>query len=215
MALRNRYACLTVVSLQPIGAFLDWGEEKELFLPLREQVGEIQPGQRVVVFVTLDRSERPIASMRWQDFLQHSPQLLFEKQRVQLLIVADSPLGYTAIINHQHQGMLYRNEIFQPLAYGSQVTGFIKKIREDGKVDLTLQPQGRGANADLEQVILHRLKTEGGFLALPESAPPEAIYEQLGVSKKRYKIALGGLYKQHRIELEAEGIRLKAEGAPG
>ena len=202
------FALLRVTAVQDIGTFLDWGQPQELFLPLREQEGEVHLNEEIVVYITLDRSQRPIASMRLDEFLEPDGSALRPEQRVQLLVIDESDLGFTAIINHRHVGILYHSEVFQPLSYGSQLPGYVKKIREDGKVDLILQPTGMRGASDLGQQIVDKIKAHGGFLALTEKSPPEEIYRLFGVSKKKFKIALGGIYKAQQVSLHEDGIRL-------
>lgn len=206
----GHFTVLTVRAVEKMGAFLAWDQPRDLFLPLREQVGDLRVGEQVVVYIDLDYGQRPIASMRLEAFLNHQPSLLRVDQKVNLLIIDESELGFTAIIQGQHLGMLYRSEVFQPLGYASQVAGYVKKIRPDGKVDLILQPTGIKGSLDLGQQILEEVRRAGGFLALTEQSPPEAIYQLFGVSKKKFKIALGGIYKQQLVSLEPQGIRLRS-----
>ena len=124
------------------------------------------------------------------------------------MIIGEIELGYKAIINGKHLGILYKNEVFQDLRYSDQVTGFIKKVRDDGKVDLILQAFGSKGAVDLGQKILDLLKEKGGFLALTDKTPPDTIYELFGVSKKKYKMALGGIYKKKLITIDEKGITL-------
>jgi predicted RNA-binding protein (virulence factor B family) len=200
------YAPLRVVAVQDDGAWLAWASKK-LFLPRREEVGQVQRGSVVVVFIALDQGDRPYASMRLEEFLEHDPSILEPGQKVDLLVIGESDLGFKAIINHEHLGILYYNEVFQPLAYGDEVVGYVKKIRDDGKVDLILQPTGTKGSPELGQRILDRLEAEGGFLALTDKSPAEMIYDLFGVSKKKYKVALGGLYKNRQVTLHDDGIR--------
>ena len=204
----HQYAYLRVAAVQSMGAFLEWGEPQDLFLPEREQVSPLSIGQWVMVFITLDRGDRPIASQHLEDYLEHDPSLLHIDQRVNLQIVEQSELGYSAIINHRHVGVLYHSEVFRPLDYGESLTGYVKKIRDDGKVDLILQPTGIKGAHDLGQQILRRLQTQGGFLAITDKTSPDTIYDLFGVSKKKFKEALGGIYRKKLIDLEPNGIRL-------
>lgn len=208
----GEFACLTVVSLENVGAFLDWGLPKDLFLPFRERTRALKVGQTVVVYIYLDNTDRICASMRLDKYVEADPDQYRDKyqegESVDLFIAARTDLGFKAIINGTHWGMIYKNEIFQPLEHGQKISGFIKKIREDGKIDLSLQdPQSEPAK-DLPEKILSLLKSEGGFLALNDKTPAEEIYQIFGVSKKKYKIALGGLYKKRLITVSDEGIRL-------
>lgn len=202
------FATLKVVAIEEQGAYLDWGKPKQLLLPKQEQRGSIARGKSVVVFITEDRSGRPLASMRLENFLEHDPSQLQVDQRVELLIIEETDIGFKAIIDSEHLGVLYFNEVFQPLSYGERVTGYIKKIREDGKVDLILTPTGTKGTTDLAGRILREVEARGGFLPLPEKGDPEDIYDVFGVSKKKYKIALGDLYKNRKVTLHDDGVRL-------
>jgi predicted RNA-binding protein (virulence factor B family) len=204
----DQYACLQVSAVQSMGAFLEWGQPQNLFLPEREQLDPLSVGQQIIVYITRDRTDRPIATQRLEDYLRHDPSMLRVDQRVSLLIVEQTELGYSAIINHRHVGVLYHSEVFRPLDYGETVTGYVRKIRPDGKVDLILNPTGLRGNDQLGQTILNKLGSSGGFLPITERTPPQDIYEHFGVSKKKFKIALGGLYKKHLVSLEEDGIRL-------
>lgn len=133
---------------------------------------------------------------------------LTEGQEVQLLICSQTELGYKAIIDNSCWGVLYKNEVFQPLRKGQQISGFIKKIRDDGKIDLCLQKAGPEKVADMSDRIIDALKAEGGFIAITDKSQAEIIYRMFGVSKKTYKKAIGGLYKKQLIDIESDGIRL-------
>lgn len=149
-----------------------------------------------------------MASMRWDNFLEHDSSLLAQDQEVDLLVAEETDIGFKAIINSEHEGMLYHNEIFQPVSYGQRLTGFIKKVREDGKVDLILSPTGTKGTQGLAQRILEEVETRGGFLPLSEKGDPEDIYDLFGASKKKYKMALGDLYKRRKVTLHDDGVRL-------
>lgn len=208
--IEGEYALLEVVDIQEIGAFLDWGQEKDLFLPYAEQTGRIEIGEKLVVYLYKDKADRFCASMRIQRNKAQFPMPHKPGDKVDLIIADKTDLGYKAVINHRHMGMLYKNEVFTELYYGKQIQGFIKIIREDGKIDLSLQPlvTGHKAADDIGPKILELLEEKGGFLEINEKTPAELIYEIFGVSKKKYKIALGGLYKKRLIAIEERGIRL-------
>ena len=208
--IEGEYALLEVVDIQEIGAFLDWGQEKDLFLPYAEQTGRIEIGEKLVVYLYKDKADRFCASMRIQRNKAQFPMPHKPGDKVDLIIADKTDLGYKAVINHRHMGMLYKNEVFTELYYGKQIQGFIKIIREDGKIDLSLQPlvTGHKAADDIGPKILELLEEKGGFLEINDKTPAELIYEIFGVSKKKYKIALGGLYKKRLISIEEKGIRL-------
>lgn len=199
---------LTVASLQPIGAFLDWGKEKELFLPFSEQIRRLEEGDRVIVYVYVDNNQRSCASMKVEKFLDKSPGDLREGDQARLFILSRTDIGFKAVINNRHVGMLYRNEIFKPIRVGQRLHGFVHRIREDGKIDLTLQQPGHGAAEDIGEKILNLLETRGGFLSVNDNSDPEMIYDLFGVSKKKFKMALGGLYKRRLVTIDEKGIEL-------
>lgn len=202
------FALLKVVSVNSVGAFLEWGLPKNLFLPFAEQSRNLSPGQNVAVFVYIDKSQRIASSMRLDRHTEKSPADYKVEQKVELFIVGKTDLGFKAIINGRHIGVIYKNEVFQDIFYGQRLPGYIKKIRDDGKIDLILQPVGSKGAQDLGEKILEVLKSEGGFLQIHEKTSPEEIYDLFGVSKKKYKMALGGLYKKRLISIEDDGVRL-------
>lgn len=204
-------ALLTVASLESIGAFLDWGQPKQLFLPFAEQTRTLRIGEEVVVFIYLDKLQRPCASMRIEKHLLNKSSDYEEGEAVELLIFQETDLGFKAAINGKAVGMLYRNEIFQPLKVGTSALGYIKTIRQDGKIDLSLQPSGYGGIDVFIEKIIDALEKNGGYLEVTDQSPPELISRLFGLSKKKYKMALGTLYKQKRILLEPKGIRLKKD----
>ncbi len=204
----GEFASLKVVSVEEVGNFLDWGLPKNLLLPFGEQTRSLRPGDRVLVHVYRDQADRPVASMRLDRHLDKSPASYEEGQKVDLIIGGETDLGYKAIINHKHWGLLYSDEVFQLLHTGQKIVGYIRKLRPDGKIDLILQPAGHQATGEIGTRILELLQQKGGFLPINDKTPAEEIYERFGVSKKKYKIALGGLYKQRLLKVDHDGIRL-------
>lgn len=215
-AMVGEFALLKVVALSPVGAFLDWGLPKDLFLPFAEQSRPLKVGQDVIVYIYIDNSERIAASMRLERNLSKTPHPYELGQQVDLLIIGKTDLGFKAIIEGQHLGLLFENEVFQPLEYGQAVKGFIKNIRSDGKIDLSLKIMRTGHTAaeDIAPQILAELEKKGGFLPIDDKTPAETIYKLFGVSKKKYKMALGGLYKKRLITISDDGIRLNANEPP-
>lgn len=203
----GQFACLEVVSVQSIGAFLDLGIAKDLFLPFREQTRSLREGDYVVVYLYVDNTQRLCASMRTNKYIDTAPGDYEVGQPVDLLIAGETDLGYRAIIEDRHYGMLYANEVFRRLRYGDRVRGFIKAVRPDGKIDLSLERSGYRAAGDIGAQILEKLDDHGGFLSLHDGSPAEEIYDALGISKKKFKMAVGALYKKGAIELEPNGIR--------
>lgn len=205
----DEVAWLRVVSLSHAGAFMDWGLPKDLLVPFSEQKTRMVEGRCYLVRLFLDESNRIAASTLLEDFIQDQAFYLKEGQEVNLIIADETELGIKAIINHQYWGVLYKNEVFQPLHKGQSLIGYVKKIRPDNKVDLILSLTKYGDKVDSTTTkILSVLQKRGGYVALTDKSPPEKIYETFGISKKIFKQAIGGLYKQRKIIIEAEGIRL-------
>ncbi|MFK7909222.1 MAG: S1 RNA-binding domain-containing protein [Akkermansiaceae bacterium] len=205
----GEFACLECVAATSIGAFLDWGLDKDLFSPFREQTSRLDVGKRYVVYVYVDEnSDRIVASRRLnRHFSKDRPDYL-RGQQVDLMVYAKTDLGYKAIIDGKHTGILFSNEVFQDLAPGETTTGYIAQVREDGKIDLSLQAPGRKHVENLESLIEQELEIRGGFWELCDSSPADDIYESLGVSKKAFKRATGSLYRQRKITIGKDGIRL-------
>ncbi len=208
----DSFALLRVVSATGIGAFLDWGLPKDLLVPFREQKMELREGQWVIVRIYLDdRSGRIAASCKLDKFLDRGQPDYQPGEKVNLLICSRTDLGFKAIINDRNWGVLFQNEVFQPLEKGQRVEGYIKQVRFDGKIDLCLQKPGAKKIGALADVILEYIREQGGFMPITIKSPPEEIYNRFGVSKKTYKRAIGGLYKKRLITLEDSGTRLAGQ----
>lgn len=208
----GEFAFLRVKEINKHGAFFDWGIDRDVFVPYSEQTGELQAGNKCLVYVFIDElSGRIAASLKWNQFIEHDTDDLTDGTEVQLLIAQQTEFGFKAIINNQYEGLLYRNEIFQTLQTGDVKQGFIKQVREDGKIDLSLQQQGYGHIQDTKQILLQQLKTHHGILPLGDKSSPEAIYQQLKISKKVFKKTIGGLFKDQLITLGDFEIRLVAD----
>ncbi|RPH32571.1 MAG: GntR family transcriptional regulator [Bacteroidales bacterium] len=206
----GEFACLKAVAVSSMGAFLDWGLMKDLFVPFREQKLKMEEGRWYIVTVYLDsETKRLVASAKIEKFLDNIPPDYEAGQEVDLLIVGETDLGFNAIINNQHLGVIYKNEIFQPLRKGERIKGYIKKIREDEKIDLLLQKPGYAKVDDISMKIVNVLKSHDGYLPVTDKSDPDTIYELFGVSKKTYKKAIGALFKFRLIDIEDKGIRLK------
>lgn len=208
-AMVGEFAYLEVVAVNEHGAFLDWGLMKDLLLPFNEQKTRLDKGDWRTVRVFLDvQTNRVAASSKINRFLDKTPANYEPGQEVNLLICNRTELGYRAIINNAHWGLILAHEVFENLKGGTRRTGYIKAIREDGKIDLSLNPPGYVKVGDVSAEILAMLKAQGGFLALTDKTAPEVIYGLLGVSKKTFKKALGALFKDRLIMIEESGIRL-------
>jgi len=198
-------AYLKVVDVNQAGAFLDWGLPKDLLVPYSEQISPLQIGQSYTVLVFLDESTNRIAATQKLDtYLSEEAQYFKPEQAVDLLIFGKTELGYKAVINNTHIGLIYKNEVFQPLTHGEKLKGYIKTIRPDRKIDLCLQLPGKDARDDLSSRILDHLKNNNGVSTLTDKSSPEDIYENFGVSKKNYKKAIGRLYKKRLIRIEKD-----------
>ena len=207
----QEFALLKVISTQKIGAFLDWGLGKDLFLPFAEQIHDVRVGDSIIVHIYLDNSQRIAASMRLEKFLQKlgpNDKTFKIGDSVNLLITGKTDLGFKAIINGNYLGVIFENEVFTSLFYGQKTKGFIKNIRGDGKIDLSLQVTGHRAAENIEPILLQMLEDNDGFLAINDKTEAEAIYQMFGVSKKKYKMILGSLYKKRIISVHDDGIRL-------
>lgn len=202
------FAYLKVNWVNQYGAFLDWGLMKDLFVPFREQKMRMQQDRSYIVYVYIDEdSYRIVATAKVDRYLQHpEPGVLHKGDKVDLLIQQKTDMGFKAIINNKYGGLLYDNEIFRPLHTGDRVEGFIKQVREDGKIDLELQ-HGQSTVNDFVGVLLDYLKKNGGHTPLNDKSESALIYETFGVSKKVFKKAVGDLYKRRLISLE-DGLTL-------
>jgi predicted RNA-binding protein (virulence factor B family) len=201
-------ALLKAVTVTKTGAFMDCGLERDLLVPISQQLTPMVEGQSYVVYVFLDPNQNVIGSTKLHNFLDERAKNMAPGEQVDLLIVNESELGFKAVINGTHLGLLYRGEVFRPLRPGTKTRGFIKAIRDDRKIDLTLQKQNQQTRDALTERILAFLKASGGTSTLTDYSPPEAIYKQYGVSKGNYKKALGKLYKQRLISLEKDRVTL-------
>jgi predicted RNA-binding protein (virulence factor B family) len=205
----GEFALLKVVTVNPYGAFLDWGMERDLLVPFSEQHHEMIEGRNYIVYLYFDEvAHRITATSRIDRYLDQEPPPFFEGEKVNLLIGGKTDIGTKAIINNTHWGVLYADEVFETLNYGQKTTGFIKKIRDDDKIDLYLHKPGYGEVDALSRKILDYLKSHDGLMTITDKSPPEVIYSNFGVSKKKFKMAIGGLYKKQLITLDKNEIRL-------
>lgn len=207
----GEFAALRVKEATSFGAFLDWGLEKDLLLPFKEQLYPVRSGDTVVVRVCLDpRTQRVIAVAKLQAFFHRDTASLREKQKASLLVFQETDLGYKVLVDRRYEGLVYRNEVFEPLRIGHPKTGYIKKIRNDGKLDISLQPLSVVAGIDASRAsVLQKLsEADEGYLPYHDKSDPAAIERVFGLSKKAFKRAIGGLYKDKQIRLEDGGIRL-------
>jgi len=208
--LLHQFALLRVTSVSNVGAFLDWGLEKELLVPFREQRKKMEVGRWYIVFLELDKvTDRLYATNKIEKRLQNKTLTVQEGDAVDVLVMKKTDLGYSVIVNQQHEGLIFESDIFTTLNIGDTVKGYVKQIRDDNKIDISLQPIGfENFNDPNCEMILKQLRAQKGFLPISDKSTPEEIYTQFNISKKAFKKAVGTLYKQRKIALQPDGIKL-------
>lgn len=204
----GQVAMLPVVAVTKVGAFLSWGLKKDLLVPFSEQQIPLKEGQRYLVYCYVDLSNRIVASTKLDRHLHKTTPHYNPGDKVNIIISEQTDIGYKAVVNQQHWGVLYKNEVFKPLRRGDKLTAYIVKVRDDGKIDLRLTATTYKQALELTEQILNKLQQNGGKLALTDKSSPELIYETFGVSKKAYKQAIGSLYKDKKIVILDAGIML-------
>lgn len=203
------FVLLRCAATNEVGSFMDWGIAKDLFVPFREQKVRLEPDKHYVVRIYEDQaSDRLVGSTKLHQFYDKTPAAFEYNQQVNLMILYKLDLGYAALIDERYPGMLYQNEVFQELRRGEKCQGWIKNIREDGKVDLSLRPQGFQASDDATDQIAKYLADQGGSMTITDGSSPELIYQTFGMSKKLFKKALGALLKQERITISHVKVSL-------
>ncbi len=207
--LLNEFELLQVTAVTNVGAFMDWGLEKDLLVPFREQRHKMQEGKWYIVYLDVDRkTDRLYASNRIDDFLQNRVLTVERGEEVSLFVFQKTDLGFSVIVNNIHKGLLFRNEIFKELNIGDKIIGFVKNIREDNKLDISIQRIGyENFNDCNSELIFHKLVENEGFLPVTDKSSPEEIRRQFGISKKAFKKSIGALYKQRKITILPEGIK--------
>lgn len=205
----GEFQFMEVKSVNNTGAFLEWGLMKDLLVPFKEQKMPMREGKWYLVYVHVDHvTGRIVASARVDKYLDNViPDYSFN-QEVDLLVAEETEIGYKVIINNTHWGLVYHSEVFQRLEKGEHVKGYIKEVREDEKIDVSLTPLGYQKVEGISKIILDSLKAQGGYIAVHDKSEPELIYSLFRCSKKAFKQAIGALYKQKIINIETEGIRL-------
>ncbi len=207
--LLNEFELLQVTAVTNVGAFMDWGLEKDLLVPFREQRHKMQEGKWYIVYLDVDRkTDRLYASNRIDDLLQNRELTVERGEEVSLFVFQKTDLGFSVIVNNIHKGLLFRNEIFKELNIGDKIIGFVKNIREDNKLDISIQRIGyENFNDCNSELIFHKLVENEGFLPVTDKSSPEEIRRQFGISKKAFKKSIGALYKQRKITILPEGIK--------
>lgn len=205
----NEFQLLKVVEVNEFGAFMDWGLEKHLLVPFREQRNKMREGQWYVVYCYLDeRSNRLVASNKLDKFLSNDELTVRVREKVDLIVTRMTDLGWEVIINNKHKGLVYFNEVFKKISIGDNMPGIIKGIRRDNKIDVSLQPLGEKILEPAANKIFETLKAHNGFLPLNDKSNPEIIKDELQMSKKTFKKGIGTLYKARQIEIKSDGIYL-------
>lgn len=206
----HEFGCLKVKDVNNIGAFLDWGLEKDLLVPFRQQHGRLNIGQWCLVYLYIDAlTNRLAATAKVEKHFEKENIELEVNQEVDLLIANDSDLGVNVVINNTYSGMIFSNQIYQDVMMGDQIKGFIEQIRPDGKIDVTLRKKGMENLEEGAQAILKELKASEGFIALTDKSNPQEIQSVLQMSKKNFKKSLGILYRNKQVLLKKEGVFLK------
>lgn len=207
----GEHALLRVKEINSIGAFLDWGLEKDVLAPFNEQKPRMQEGHSYLVRLYLDNaSQRICASNNFNRFLSKDEPQYTHLQEVDLIVAGKTDIGYKVLIEESHFGVVFYNMVFKSLFVGQKLKGYIQKVRDDGKIDVVLEKPGMGKVSDLGETIMQKLKNEGGVIPLGDKSDPEAIKKMFSTSKANYKKAIGGLFKQELIDIEAKSIRLRS-----
>jgi len=209
----GEFAYLEVVSNGDRGTFLDWGLPKNLILPFSEQLGRIREGRFCFVYIYQDAKERPIASMKIHKHLEEDYCDLEINEAVDLIIASESDLGFTAVINNEQLGLIYHDELSSSLLIGEKMKGWVKNIREDGKIDLNINKLDNETRDNLEETIITQLKENNGRINVSDKSTPELINARFNVSKGNFKRALSSLYKKHLISISPEFIELSSDEA--
>ena len=205
----NDFAALTVAQVNRMGAFMDMGIVKQLLVPYKEQAIPMEEGKTYVVYMYLDqKTERLVGTSKFNRYLSNEGCSLEKGDEVDLMVLHSSSLGTNVIINKEHLGLIFRSDVNQPVKLGQKLKGFIKAIREDGKIDVLLQEEGVASFEPNAEKVLEILRRSDGFLGLHDKSDPKEISKRLLMSKKSFKRAIGNLYRDQKIKIEKDGIRL-------
>lgn len=209
LAMVGEFARLEVTAVTKVGAFLDWGLPKDLLVPFSEQKQKMEVGRFYLVYIYLDLlTHRIAASSKLNKYLDNTPPEYKPGEEVTIIITEETEIGYKAVINREHSGILYRNQIFRPVSVGEETKAYISKVRDDEKIDLILDKPGYQKVDPLSDEIVKQLRENNGFMAISDKSSPEMIKAMFGISKKTFKQAIGALYKKRMIRFESDGIRL-------
>jgi hypothetical protein len=206
----HEFALLQVTAVANVGAFVDWGMEKNLMVPFKEQRQKMEEGKWYVVYLDLDeQTNRLYASNKIEKFLDNQELMVAEGDEVNLLVYKKTDIGYSVIVNHKHKGLVYHNQVFKELNIGDTLKGYIKAIRSDNKLDISIQPLGyTNFNSKNSDLIYNALLENNGFIPVTDKSAPDEIYSRFGISKKAFKKAVGDLYKQRKITIQTNGLQL-------
>ena len=211
----NQFAYLNVTEVNQVGAFLDWGLEKDLFVPFKEQKVKMMEAYSYVVYVYLDElTQRIVASSKVNKFISNEVLEVEQGEEVDLLVYNKTDLGFTCIINGIHKGLIYHNDLFTDLEVGDSVKGYIKLIRENNLIDLSLQNLGFKHVLSSTDLILEYLRANEGFMNLTDKTSPDIIERKFNMSKATFKKSIGVLYRQRKVTLHDDGVRLVKEEKP-
>jgi predicted RNA-binding protein (virulence factor B family) len=204
------FAFLEVISVTPIGAFLDWGLEKDLFAPFNEQMNEMAVGNRFVFYVNKDEeTDNLYATNKIKPFLNRERIRLNHSEKVDIMVYSESELGYSVIVNRAYHGLVYKNEVFKELKVGDELKAYVKKLGENDRIDISIEPLGyRNFNDKNCEIVYKALQGSNGMIFLSDKSTPEEIYAQFGISKKAFKKAIGALYQERKIVIGKESIKL-------
>ena len=207
----GQVANLRVADVNEMGAFLDWGLVKDLFLPFAEQKKRLEVDQQCIVYVYMDNTDRIIATTRLNRFIKDEVAVIYDNynpgDKVRILIAATTDLGYKAIVDNKYWGLIHHSDVRQAIRVGQKVDAYVRKQRDDKRLDLSLQPIGYQKVGGLSEQIMQKVEEGNGFLALSDKSPAELIEMHFGVSKRAFKMAIGKLYKDRKIVIESKGIR--------
>lgn len=213
IATLNSFAYLRVKEVTNVGAFLEWGLEKDLFVPFNEQKQELTINEYCVVYVYLDPlSKRIVASTRIDKFVSNESHQLECGKEVEIMIYEESPLGFSCIINGKHKGLIYHNEIFQDVFIGEELTAYVKTIRDDGLIDISLQKSGFKNVLNATDIILEYIENNDGYLNLHDKSTPQEIAAKFNMSKATFKKSIGILYRHRKVLIKSDGVYLVKNG---
>lgn len=205
----NEFGFLRCMVVNEVGAFMDWGLEKQLFVPFKEQARPMKEGSWYIVFMYMDeKTNRLVGSSKTRKYLSNKNITVKKFDKVNVLVTHITEKGANVIINQKHEGLIYIENIFEDIRTGDKLEAYIKKVRDDGKIDVVIQPEGYKSIEPNAEFIYEELKAAGGFLPLHDKSTPDEIKDQLGLSKKLFKKAIGALYKDKMITIKEDGIEL-------